>query len=297
MHGPLRILVIQSKLPGREGRSTPNARGQLKGAGLKARKGLGQNFLTDMAVRDAILDAAALSVDDTVLEVGPGLGVLTERLVDLCGRVTAVELDTNLAERLQKRLAGRTNFDIVNADILSLDLSGLMRGPGAYKVVANIPYYITSPILRYFTQAVARPSLMVIMMQLEVAADVVSKPGHMGFLAVSMRVFSRPEILCKVPATSFYPAPRVDSAVVKFNMLQDAMIPAAEIKSFLELVHAGFSAPRKQIHNSLSIGLKLDAAGTTGLLDKAGIEPARRPGTLTLDEWMALYRVVEGRGV
>jgi 16S rRNA (adenine1518-N6/adenine1519-N6)-dimethyltransferase len=241
------------------------------------------------AVRDSIIEAAGLSDADTVIEVGPGLGALTEKLAAQAGRVIAVELDDSLAERLKNRLVRFSNIDIINADILELDLSGLTGG-GAYKVVANIPYYITSPILRFFMQAEQRPSLMVIMMQEEVARDVTAKPGSMGFLAVSMRLFSVPRMICRVPADCFYPAPKVDSAVVRFDVLPRPAIEVGDVEGFLELLHAGFKAPRKQLHNSLAIGLGLEPAAADEILRRAGIDSSRRPGTLTLDEWAALYR-------
>jgi len=276
-------------LPHKERNSTDKVRGQLRGAGLKARRSLGQNFLVNESVRDSIIEAAGLSAGDTVIEVGPGLGILTEKLASLAGRVIAVELDNSLAERLTKRLSGLGNIRIINADILSLDLSSLIKS-GTYKVVANIPYYITSPILRFFMQARLRPSLMVIMMQEEVARDITAGPGAMGFLAVSMRLFSVPEMVCRVPADCFYPAPKIDSAVVRFDMLPQPAVEVGDVEAFLELVHAGFGAPRKQLHNSLAIGLSYEPADAEKILARAGIDSRRRPGTLTLDEWAALYR-------
>lgn len=266
---------------------------RLRRHGLKARKSLGQNFLVVDSVRDAIIEAAALSEDDTVLEVGPGLGALTEKLAVSAGRVIAVELDTNLALKLGKKLGGYLNVRIVQADILQQDLNDLV-GESPYKVVANIPYYITSPILRYFTRAVSRPGLMIIMMQEEVAREIAAPEGRMGFLAVSMRLFSNPEIILRVPADSFYPVPRVDSAVVRFNMLPAPALDITDIDGFLDLVHCGLAAPRKQLRNSLSIGLKIEAADADNLLRRACIDPERRPGSLSLPEWAALYGVAGG---
>lgn len=262
----------------------------LQRTGLKAKKWLGQNFLVDETVRDTIINAGHVSADDTIVEVGPGLGVLTEILACLARRVVAVEIDNKLASRLSDKLSRFSNLEIINADILQVDLRSVLgTETGCYKVIANIPYYITSPILRYFTRMEARPSLMVIMMQDEVAADLTSKPGHMTFLAVSMQIFSRIEIVCKVPAASFYPVPKVNSAVVKFEMLDNPLVPLDDVDGFLELVRAGFSAPRKQLRNSLSLGLKLDPPETVNLLEKSCIDPQRRPGTLTIEEWWQLY--------
>lgn len=281
-------------MPHKDRRSTAKVHSQLKNAGLSARKNLGQNFLVDENVRDSIIEAAGLSKDDTVLEVGPGLGALTEKLAAGAARVIAVELDDGLALRLKNKLVRFANIEVINEDILKLDLGHILEGVSDYKVVANIPYYITSPILRHFMQAEMRPSLMVIMMQAEVARDIAARPGALGFLAVSMRLFSHPEIVCRAPATCFYPAPRVDSAVVKFNMLREPASMVDDVDGFLELVHAGFAAPRKQLHNSLSLGLKLEPVKADLLLREAGIDPQRRPGTLRLEEWVALYRVAWG---
>ena len=260
---------------------------------MKARRSLGQNFLVNEAVRDCIIEAACLSLADTVIEVGPGLGMLTKSLASRAGRVIAVELDDGLAERMTRQLSGLSNVRIINADILSLDLTPLINS-GTYKVVANIPYYITSPILRYFMQALLKPSLMVIMMQEEVAREITAEPGAMGFLAVSMRLFSVPEMVCSVPADCFYPAPRVDSAVVRFDMLPQPAVDVGDVEAFLEMVHAGFGAPRKQLHNSLAIGLGCEPADAEKILERAGIDSRRRPGTLALDEWAALYREAGG---
>ena len=275
-------------MPHKNRDSNSAARKQLKSRGLKARKSLGQNFLVVDSIRDAIIEAARLTAEDMVLEVGPGLGALTEKLAAGAGSVIAVELDAALAVKLAKKLGGHTNVRIVQADILKQDLEALVGG-SSYKVVANIPYYITSPILRYFTRAANRPALMIIMMQEEVAREVTAPEGRMGFLAVSMRLFSNPEIIFTVPAASFYPVPRVDSAVVKFNMLPGPEPGIAEIDDFLEFLHCGFASPRKQLRNSLAIGLKSEAAEAVTLLRRAGIDPGRRPGTLTLQEWSALY--------
>jgi 16S rRNA (adenine1518-N6/adenine1519-N6)-dimethyltransferase len=280
-------------VPHKKARHPDQAHRLLRSAGLKARKGLGQNFLTDNNIRDEILAAASLSPGDMVIEVGPGLGMLTEELVKVAGKVVAVELDDSLAERLRKKLKSSDNIEVVSSDILKLDLQSVLKGAGSYKVVANIPYYITSPILHYFMHAGTRPVLMVIMMQKEVAEDVTAPPGKMNFMSVSMRIFSRPEMVCVVPAASFYPAPRVDSAVVRFNILEQPAVQVEDLEKFLEFIHCGFSAPRKKIRNSLSLGLKIEADEADKLLLKAGIDPQSRPGALLLEEWTGLY---EARG-
>lgn len=262
---------------------------RLPGTGLKAKKRLGQNFLVDATIRDAVLNAACILPEDTIVEVGPGLGVLTEKLAALVKRVVAVELDGELASRLTQKLGKLSNLEIVHGDILKLDLKKTLGQDTSYKVVANIPYYITSPILRYFARNKVSPSLMVIMMQEEVAEDITSKPGHMTFLAISLQIFSCPEIICKVPASSFLPVPKVDSAVVRFNMLGTPVVPGEDIDGFLQLVHAGFASPRKQMRNSLALGLRQEPRAIEGLLKAVGIDPQRRPGNLTIEEWWKLY--------
>jgi 16S rRNA (adenine1518-N6/adenine1519-N6)-dimethyltransferase len=262
---------------------------------LKAKKRLGQNYLVDQEIRDLIIEAAEISAKDTIIEVGPGLGVLTEKLAAAAGRVIAVELDETLVSRLRRKTERQAGIEIVHADILKVDLRNLLGGVASYKVVANIPYYITSPILHLFMHAELRPALMVIMMQKEVALDVTAGPGHMTFLAVSMQMFSRPVIVCAVPAASFDPKPAVDSAVVIFNMLKEITLPVGEMDQFLELVHAGFAAPRKKMRNSLALGMKVEPCEAELLLEEAGIDTQNRPGAVTLDEWVSLYRLMEAR--
>ncbi|MGA9047876.1 MAG: 16S rRNA (adenine(1518)-N(6)/adenine(1519)-N(6))-dimethyltransferase RsmA [Dehalococcoidia bacterium] len=271
-----------------------NIHSQLQSAHTKAKKRLGQNFLIDENIRNIILEAAELSATDTVLEVGPGTGILTEKLAQRAARVAAVELDETLAKRLKQKLAGHSNLEVVHADILHVNLNDILGSSRPYKVVANIPYYITSPILHMFMHGELKPALMVIMMQKEVAQDVTARPGKMTFLSVSMQIFSRPAIVCRVPAASFYPLPRVDSAVVKFNMLPVPAITVENMDDFLQFVHSGFAAPRKQLRNSLAIGLKKGPAEAEELLKLAKIDSQRRPGTLELAEWWDLYCIVGG---
>lgn len=281
------------QVPRKETLSSNNVQRLLKSSGLKPRKSLGQNFLVDEVVRDRIIEAAGVSGSDTILEVGPGMGVMTEKLLELAGRVIVVEVDENLVKRLQNKLARFANLTIVHGDILKTDLHGLLSGVASYKVVANIPYYITAPILRYFTQAESKPDIMVIMMQEEVALDVTAGRGNMTYLSISTQLFSRTELVFKVKADSFYPRPKVNSAVVRFDMLRHPAVAVKDVDHFLQFLHAGFSAPRKQMRNSLSLGLKIEADHASKLLAKAGIDPQRRPGTLNLDEWFCLNQQIE----
>lgn len=267
------------------------ARTLLKEAGIKARKRLGQHFLTDRKVLKSIVRAAELSPEDTVIEVGPGLGILTLELAKRAGSVIAVELDTRLSGLLASRLAGVHNVRIVNADILKVSPAELLQGEAHYKVVANLPYYITSPVLHHFVLSSPRPSLMVVMLQREVAEAVVASKGKMGLLAITLHIYSKPRIIAYVSPKSFYPPPKVESAIVRFDMLPQPAI-SVDTGRFLALVKCGFDSPRKKLRNSLAHGLGMKPAEAASLLEKAGIGPDRRAETLSLQEWSNLYQVV-----
>ena len=263
----------------------------LRQSGIRPKKRLGQHFLIDEAILDTIVVAAELSPADIVIEVGPGLGVLTAELARGAGKVIAVELDTRLASFLKRRLASLGNVDVINADILKVSPSQLLETKGDYKVVANLPYYITSPILRRFVEASPKPSLMVVMVQKEVGNAIVAGPGEMSLLAVSLQVYSKPKIVSYVPSQSFYPPPKVDSAIVRFDLLPQPAVKVADINGFFKVVKCGFTSPRKQLHNSLAQGMGVKPAEVALLLERAGIESQRRAETLSLEEWARLYEV------
>ncbi len=259
---------------------------------LRARKGLGQHFLIDSEALDKIIAAAELSPSDTVVEIGPGLGVLTERLAEKAGRVIAIELDNSLAKLIGERLASNKNVTVLNEDVLKIDPATLLdQKTGNYKVVANLPYYITSPVLRHFLEASAKPQTMVVMVQKEVANQITAAPGRLSILAVSVQLYGKPVLVTAVPAASFYPAPKVDSAVVRIDVYP---IPAGGVTDpdgFFQVVKAGFKAARKQIGNSLALGLNVPKPEALALLQQAGIDSLRRAETLALDEWARLWRI------
>jgi 16S rRNA (adenine1518-N6/adenine1519-N6)-dimethyltransferase len=265
----------------------------LRQSGLRARKSLGQHFLVDASVLQKIIEAAEISSADTVIEVGPGLGILTAELVRRAGNVVAVELDTKLVSLLKRRLSAIANLRVINADVLKLGPSEILEGTSHYKVVANIPYYITSPVLRHFVEASPKPSLMVVMVQKEVGEAIVAGPGKMSLLAVSLQAYSKPRIVSHVPAQCFYPQPKVDSVIVRLDLLPEPAVKVADIDGFFALVRAGFSSPRKQLHNSLAHGLEMKPAEIALLLEEANIDSKRRPETLSLEEWVRLYEVLE----
>jgi 16S rRNA (adenine1518-N6/adenine1519-N6)-dimethyltransferase len=272
---------------------------------LRPRKSLGQNFLIDDAAIERIVAAAELTRDDTVLEIGPGLGTLTQRLAQTAGRVVAVELDQNLMPVLRYALAAYLNVELVHGDILQLDPAALIASQPTnhlttrlpdypttrlptYKVVANLPYYITSAVIRHLLEAALRPSLLILTMQLEVAQRLVAMPGDLSLLAVSVRYYGRPALVARIKAGSFRPTPQVDSAVVRIDVYDKSPVEVRSVDWFFAVVKAGFSQKRKQLHNALKSGLVLPAGAIESALTKAGIDPSRRAQTLTLDEWAAL---------
>jgi 16S rRNA (adenine1518-N6/adenine1519-N6)-dimethyltransferase len=291
----------------KQGPLLAQAKGLMRQFGLKARKGLGQHFLIDETVLQLIVSAAGLTPDDVVVEIGPGLGVLTRELARQAGWVIAIEIDSKLAAILRQTLAPVNNVSIINNDILNIDpadlspelaekLPAATGRPFKYKVVANLPYYITSPVLRHLLEATVRPELMVVMAQKEVAETIAARPGKMSLLSVSVQFYGEPYIVGLVPARCFYPEPEVDSAILRINVYRQPPIAAENTPDFFRLVRAGFSAARKQIVNSLALGLGLPKAEVSPLLGAAGIAPQRRAETLTLDEWISLWQASAGAG-
>jgi len=274
----------------------------LRRFGLQARKGLGQHFLVDKAVLNRIVSEADLAPTDVVIEVGPGLGVLTGELSRRAGRVIAVELDNKLAAILNQVMASFKNVTIINEDVLKVEPAALLAEidfkelSKSYKVVANLPYYITSPVLRHFLESERKPDVMIVMVQKEVAEDIVGRPGRRSLLSISVQLYGQPEIVDYVPAGCFYPAPEVDSAVLKVTPYPQPAVDIDDTEGFFTMVRAGFSAARKQIGNSLAQGLGVSKDEALVLLSVAGISPQRRAETLTLEEWAQLWRVFQGAG-
>ncbi|MFC2005811.1 16S rRNA (adenine(1518)-N(6)/adenine(1519)-N(6))-dimethyltransferase RsmA [Chloroflexota bacterium] len=274
---------------------------------LRVRKGLGQHFLIDEEVLRLIISASQLTPTDVIMEIGPGLGVLTKELASQAGWVIAVELDNKLAAILKRTIASFSNVIIINENVLNIEPAALLQeqkaklphgasSPFSYKVVANLPYYITSPVLRHFLEASVKPKIMVVMVQKEVAEEIAAKPGRMSLLSVSVQLYGEPSIIGYVPARCFYPAPEVDSAILRIALYPQPAVKIANKESFFALVRAGFSASRKQIGNSLPQGLGLPKAEVLPLLEKSGIVPQRRAETLTLEEWAQLLRVFTQSG-
>ena len=255
----------------------------------RPRKSLGQHFLNDGSILDRIVEAAELTADDTALEVGPGLGALTGRLVQRARQVVTIELDPALAAALPARLGNPANLTSVTGDARSADIAELV-GPGPpFKMLANLPFYAANPIIRRFLESPPHPELMVVMVQREVAQTMVAEPGKMGILSVAVQYYARPSLICDVPPQAFHPQPKVSSAVVKLELFAKSPVAVADPPAFFELVRAGFSAPRKQLHNSLSRGLGAPSQQTADLLESVELDGRRRAETLCLEEWTALY--------
>ena len=256
---------------------------------LKPHKGLGQNFLSDDEVLSGIADAAGIPAGASVLEVGPGLGALTRHLSERAARVVAVELDKDLVPLLRKELASCGNIEIVEGDILKFQPDAYFTD-GEYYVAANIPYYITSAVIRHLLEGKARPKRLALTVQKEVAERIAAAPGKLSLLALSVRVYGSAEIAMIIPASAFYPEPNVDSAVVRIELYDEPLIPADEIENFFALAKAGFGQKRKTLRNALSSNLRISGAAAEAKLRAAGIDPSRRAETLTISEWKALMK-------
>jgi 16S rRNA (adenine1518-N6/adenine1519-N6)-dimethyltransferase len=259
-----------------------NVAALLRQYGLRPHKGLGQNFLQDESALQKIVAVADLEPADAVLEIGPGLGSLTRHLALAARTVTAVELDQNLFPALNAVLAPYSNVRLVHGDILELDPAELMAASD-YVVVANIPYYITSAVIRHLLESTSRPRRIVLTVQSEVAERICAGPGDMSLLALSVQVYGKPSIEKTIPAEAFYPAPKVDSAVVKIEIYPEPVIPSARLEAFFRLAKSGFGQKRKTLRNSLGALVGRDQAES--ILTAAGIDPMRRAETLSLEEW------------
>ena len=251
------------------------------------RSRLGQNFLVDYDVAKRTVAAAQLTDHDEVLEIGPGKGALTRVLVHRVPKLVAVELDPQLSDALSSRFMECENLTVLNQDALDFDPADHFTH--GYKVVANLPYYAATPIIRKFISAEPRPRSLVVMVQREVAANIAAAPGDMGLLSVMVQLYGAPRILFSVPPRCFRPMPKVTSAVMRIDLYEQPAVPVNDPDSFIEFAAAGFRAPRKQLSNSLQLGLKADPEPIRATLTAAAIDGRRRPATLTLSEWTDLY--------
>jgi 16S rRNA (adenine1518-N6/adenine1519-N6)-dimethyltransferase len=259
----------------------------LKRYHIKPKKSLGQNFLVEPAGLMKVIHAAELSGSEEVLEIGAGLGSLTYLLAQISASVTTVEIDTHMLEPLAEALKPFSNVQIVSGDILELNPSELVKQED-YVVVANIPYYITSAIIRHLLEANLKPSRVILTIQKEVAQRIVAHDGKMSLLSLSVLVFGEPGIADTIPAGSFFPAPDVDSAVLRIRLHPEPLIPPSQLDLFFKLAHAGFGQKRKTLRNSLSAGLNLPTSEVEARLLETNIDPSRRAETLSIAEWARL---------
>jgi len=255
---------------------------------LRPRRSLSQNFLTDAAALDEIVAAADLEPGDRVVEIGPGLGVLTRRLLAAGASVLAVELDARLASWLRRELQDVPGFELIEADALTVHPRECFPGE-PFKLVANIPYHITSPLLHAFLEGERPPELTVLLVQAEVADRVAAPPGQLSYLSVFVQNVAHAEVVARVPAAAFEPSPSVDSAILRLRRRADPPVPVGEGReAFYRIVQAGFRQRRKQLHNGLGRELPVPREVLTAAFAACGIDSERRPQTLSVDEWACL---------
>ena len=273
----------------------------LKEKDLKVLKSLGQNFLVDEKVLAEIIQASKLNKNDLVLEVGPGLGTLTNELVKKCGTVVAIEKDKKMAELIKEKNEPKATFadaalgsflKIINGDILKINLNEIIHKYSEnkkYKLVSNIPYYITSPVIKLFLENSIQPELIVLLVQKEVAERICAKPGKLSVLALSVQIYGKPEIINYVDKSSFYPKPKVDSAILKIKNIKKEFSDEYYKKLF-KIIKIGFSSKRKKLINNLSAGLHVDKRESESILQKAEINLNTRAQELSLEEWKKLIQ-------
>jgi 16S rRNA (adenine1518-N6/adenine1519-N6)-dimethyltransferase len=269
-----------------------NAGVVLKRHGLRANKSLGQNFLQDPFALKEIIASAQIQATDTVLEIGPGLGSLTRYLAASAKEVIAIELDRNLLAPLQAVLAPYQNVRVIQGDILELSVEDIINA-NDYLVVANIPYYITSAVIRHLLESNTKPRRIILTIQKEVAERICAKPGDMSLLALSVQIYGKPYIAARIPAEAFFPAPKVDSAVLCIDIYPVPQIKTELLNTFFHLIKAGFSQKRKTLRNSLSSGLHIASSAAEEMLVQANIDSKRRAETLSIEEWEQLSEVMK----
>jgi 16S rRNA (adenine1518-N6/adenine1519-N6)-dimethyltransferase len=266
----------------------------MRSFGLHTDKRLGQNFLVDDQALRKVVTAAGVGAEDFVLEIGAGLGNLTRYLAVTAHQVVAIEIDGRFIPALRQVMAPFTNVQIVQGDILQQSPAVLFPGlepSKGYIVAANIPYYITSAVIRHLLEASLRPRVIALTVQREVAERICAGPGDLSLLALSVQVYGKPTIAARIPSGAFMPPPKIDSAVVRIELYPQPLLPEAQLGKFFKLIKAGFSQKRKTLRNALSAGLGLPAAKVGQLLEQANIDPMRRAETLSIEEWGKLVEI------
>lgn len=254
------------------------------------KKSLGQHWLQDESVLESICSAADIQSSDTILEIGPGLGSLTKLLIKKARKVVAIEIDASLIGELYAKLKA-DNLEVINEDILKFDLSKLEPG---YKIVANIPYYLTSNLIRVLSESVNPPQSATLLVQKEVAERLAASVGNMSLLSVTAQYYWQIVLANIIPARLFTPPPQVDSQIVVLRYRETPLFPGVDVKKYFKIVRAGFSQKRKTLINSLSGGLAVSKEKAKNLLEIAKINPLARAQTLTLEDWYRLYKANNG---
>jgi 16S rRNA (adenine1518-N6/adenine1519-N6)-dimethyltransferase len=264
----------------------------------RAKKWLGQHWLTDRRILQRIAEAADFGPEDTVIEVGPGRGALTGLLAERASRLIAVEVDEGLAAPLAEKYRAQENVSVIAGDVLALPIEEVLnRGGGGlpYVVVGNLPYFIGSPIVRKFLTAPVKPRWLVVMLQAEVAERMAAAPGQMSYLSVEVQVMAEVRLLFRIPARSFSPPPKVQSAVVRLDVRDSPEVEVDDLAAFLKLAQAGFAAPRKRLRNSLAVGLGITQAEAEAILAEASVDGDQRPQMLRLEDWRDVYFALRRR--
>ena len=260
------------------------------------RRRLGQHFLRDSSVARRIVDAADISVGDTVVEIGPGNGALTHHIVDAAsyagGSVVLVEIDPKYAVMMEDKFASNPDVRVVCADARDVDFEDLpeLAGGNRYKVVANLPYYAGTPIVRSFLEREVQPARLTVMLQREVARDMCAKPGKMSLLSLAVQIYAEPKKLFDVPPGAFRPPPKVHSTVINLITRPEPLVASDEVEDLFKVARSAFLGRRKQLHNSLANGLAMTTNEVKEMTTAVGIDSERRPATLSIDEWASLAR-------
>lgn len=270
-------------------------KGILRRYRIRPRKRLGQNFLLDPKTLESVVSVAGLTGAETILEIGAGVGTLTRVLAEEADQVIAVELDDRLIPALEAVVSSFDNVKVVLGDILTLKIDDLVQAD-TFQVVSNIPFNITSAVIRHLLEASIVPASIVLTIQQEVAERIVAEPGSMSLLALSVQVYGSPRIAMQIPAQAFYPVPKVDSAVVRIDTHPRRIVPTAELEVLFQLARAGFGQRRKQLRNALSHGLGRQTVRIESWLDKADIPANARAQELGVEEWVRLAKNVISDG-
>jgi len=268
----------------------------LKDLGLSPRKALGQHFLTSRTALSCILSAAEIVPAIPVIEIGPGLGILTTGLAQLGARVHAIELDEEMALALDRLFGSNQNVSIVQADARHIEIDEIVSSDEEYIVVANLPYYAARFIIRRFLESHHPPKRMVVTVQREVAQEMIGRSGRLSLLSISIQFYARARMVTLIPPGAFYPSPKVTSGVIRLDVKPDPFLSRAHREAFFTLVRAGFNSPRKQLRGAVSHALDRPPDSVAALLKEGGVDATRRAETLSIEEWVQLYRVFEGIG-